>query len=166
MFGHQEVSILCYLIGVFPLIILLVGPVSEFVKILVIFSLIFSLFGIVWVNYLVSYNSLQPLINKINPERDVIWVEITKNRLLTFKIARKGPYGQTKGLSHGHKADVIDKGDFPLRLKNGNPAILTYEMMSHNVNPKEAIGWKQLFKKHKVSTGEEAYNKAMEATNG
>ena len=162
MFGHQEVSILCYLIGIFPLIIILSAPGSEFIKILVIFSLIFTLFGIVWINYLISYNDLGPAINRINPSKEIVWGDISKSNLFSFTIAKKGPYGQTKGLRHGQKADVIDKGDFPLRLKNGNPMILTHEMMSHNVNPKEAIGWKQLFKKHKVSTGEEAYKKAME----
>jgi len=73
---------------------------------------------------------------------------------------KKGVYGQTKGVMHNKKADVVDKGDFPISLINGNRAEMVYDMMSHNVNLDHAVAWKQLFKKHNVGSGEEAYHKS------
>ena len=161
MIGQQSVSAIIYTLGLLPLLIIFAGPAHIIVKLLIIVSLIFSFFAFIWVNYLISYNRLGPLINRIKPEEDVVWIRISKNKLLTFQVAKKGVYGQTKGMIHGQKADVIDKGDFPIRLINGNSAIVVYDLMSHNVNVEHAVAWKQLFKKQKVSTGRDAYLKAI-----
>jgi len=120
----------------------------------------FTLMGICWINYYVSKNRLQPLINRINPETDEVWVRVTKNKLLTFQVVKKGVYGQTKGIMQGKKADVIDRGDYPIRLLNGNSAIFVSDIMSHNLNLDHAVAWKQLMKNNNVTTGKEAYEKA------
>ena len=93
----------------------------------------------VWTNWLISYSGFQPGMNRINPEKEEIWADVSKDHLLTLQIVPKGVYGQTKGIMRGHKADVIDKGDFPIRLKNGNSAILVYDLMSHNINLNHAV---------------------------
>jgi len=160
MIGQQSVSVMLYIIGLVPLIIAISEPMHIIPIILIIVSIIFTLFALAWINYLVSYNRLGPLINRIKPESEVVWVRITKDKLLTFHIAKKGVYGQTKGMTFNKKADVIDKGDFPIRTLSGNNAILTWDKISHNVNAEHTVAWKQLFKKHKVSSGEEAYRKA------
>jgi len=160
MIGQQTVSVMLYVVGMFPLILVFAFPVGMTVTVLIIASVIFTLFSVLWINYLISYNRLQPLINRIRRENYLVWIRITKDKLLTFQVVKKGVYGQTKGIKHGMKADVIDKGDFPVQCLNGNPAIIVYDKSSHNQNLDEAIGWKQLFKKHKITTGISAYRKA------
>lgn len=162
MIGHQELSMLMYVVGTIPFLIVLSWGLPFTVTALIIVGMIIILFAAIWPNYLISYNKLQPLINRIRPEQDVVWIRITKGGMLSFQIAKKGAYGQTKGIMHGQKADVIDKGDYPIRCINGNPGILVHDMMSHNINPKHAVAWKQLFKKNKVRTGRDAYYKAKE----
>lgn len=164
MIGHQEVSMLIYVVGTIPFLIILGWGLPLTVNVLMIVGMLMLLFAAIWPNYLISYNKLQPLINRIRPEQDVIWVRITKSGMLSFQIAKKGAYGQTKGIMHGQKADVINKGDFPIRCINGNSGILVYDMMSHNVNPKHAVAWKELFKNNKVRTGRDAYYKAKKVT--
>ena len=163
MIGNQEASTMMFLIGLFALLFLLFipfdPPVPMLVKLIMVISIMFFAFAHVFLNWLISYNKLQPFINKINPERDKVWLRVTKGKLFTAQIVKNGAYGQTKGLMNEQKADVIDKGDFPLRLMNGNPAILVYDLMSHNANVDHAVGWKQLFKRQKVSSGKEAYQK-------
>jgi len=162
MIGHQEISAGIFIISLVPLAIILGWPVPDIIKILIIASILFSFFAVLWPNYLISYNRLQPLINRIRPEEEVVWVRITKNRMLSFQVAKKGAYGQTKGIVHKHKADVVDKGDFPVRCINGNSAILVYDMMSHNVNAEHAVAWKKIFKKFKIRRGKDAYKKAKD----
>jgi hypothetical protein len=160
MIGQQTVSVMLYIIGLFCLILVFLGRLEFMQMFLIIISIVFTMFGLLWINYLVSYNRLGPLINRISPTNEIVWIRITKDKQLVFQIAKKGVYGQTKGVNFGKKADVIDKGDFPIRCLNGNNAMLTWDKISHNVNPDEAVAWKQLFKQHKVSSGKEAYKKA------
>lgn len=158
MIGQQEVSVSIMLMGILCFVLILMDRLaSDLTKILVIAGMMFCIFAIGWLCYLISYNKLQPLINRIRPETDIVWVRITKGGMLTFQVARKGVYGQTKGIVSKHHADVVDKGDFPIRTINGNSAILVYDMMSHNANPKNAVAWKQIFKRHKIERGKDAY---------
>ena len=160
MIGHQSVSAFIYALGLIPLFIAMAGPTHIFVKIMIIASIIMTLMALAWILYLISYNRLSPLINRIRPEEEIVWVRVTKNNMLTFQVAKKGVYGQTKGIVHRKKADVIDKGDFTINLINGNKAIIVHDMMSHNVNLKNAIAWRKIFDKENVGSGEEAYRKA------
>lgn len=161
MIGNQSLCIGLYIISLMPLIIVLTMPFLDvFIMAMIIASIFISFLSIVTINYIISYNRLGPLINKINRENQLVWIRITKDKLLTFQVVKKGVYGQTKGIIHGKKADVINKGDFPIQLLNGNNAILVYDKMSHNANPDHAIAWKNLFKKNKVTTGRDAYYKS------
>lgn len=162
MIGHQTVSMSIYVVGMMFLIWVIMGPTEEIVKVLVFVGIVFTLMGIIWINYLVSANRLQPLINRIKPETHDVWVRFTKNNLLTFQVVKKGVYGQTKGIMQGKKADVVDRGDFPIRLINGNTGIIINDMMSHNVNLDHAVAWKKIYKNEKVSSSREAYEKAVE----
>ena len=135
-------------------------PVEPIVKVMIVASIMITLLSIGWILYLISYNGLKPLINKINRENEIIWVRVTKDKLLTFQVLPKGVYGQTKGVMHRKKADVINKGDFPIQCINGNNAILVYDKLSSNINLEHAIAWKEIFKKEKVETGRDAYKKS------
>ena len=160
MIGQQSVSAMIYIVGLIPLVIAISGGMHIIPIFLIIISIVLTLFALVWILYLISYNRLGSLINRISPTNEVVWVRITKDKQLVFQVSKKGVYGQTKSVTYGKKSDVIDKGDFPIRLLNGNNAILTYDKLSHNVNADEAVAWKQLYKQHNVQSGEEAYTKA------
>lgn len=159
MTDHQSVAVMIYVLGLMPLILIFAFPISSIIMVLIISGVMFTLISVVWVNYLISVNHLGPLINRINRANEVVWIRVTKDKLLTFQIAKKGVYGQTKSIMHDKKADVMNKGDFPIQCLNGNNAILVYDKMSGNVNMEHAAAWKQLFKKEKVSTGRDAYFK-------
>jgi hypothetical protein len=75
------------------------------------------------------------------------WLRVTKSRQFAPQPVRTGPLGQMKGLVSGHKADIINRGDFPVTLRNGNQAVVKYDLMSHNVNLNEAVGWKLIARK-------------------
>jgi len=160
LIGHQSVSAFIYAVGIIPLMIIIAGPAHMVEKVLAIASIVMTLSAVCWILYLISYNRLSPLINRVRPETEEVWVRVTKSNMLSFQVVKKGVYGQTKGVMQGKKADVIDKGDFTVNLINGNKAILVHDMMSHNINLKHAIGWKRIFKKNKVSSGEDAYQKS------
>jgi len=163
MIGQQSGAIMIYIFGILPLILVFTFNINVIVKILVIASIFLTLMAICWVNYLISYNHLGPLINRINRENDIVWVRVTKGKILTFQVAKKGVYGQTKGVMHGKKADVINKGDYTVQTINGNPAIFINDSSSHNLNLDQALAWKRLFQKEKVSSGKAAYYKARKA---
>jgi len=160
MIGQQSIVAFLYTIGLIPLFIAMFGPTHIFVKMMIICSIIITVIALSWILYLISHNKLSPLINRTRPEDEVVWVRITKNNMLTFQVAKKGVYGQTKGIIHNKKADVIDKGDYTINCINGNKAILIMDMMSHNVNLKNAVAWKKIFKENNVGSGEEAYHKS------
>ena len=157
MIGYQEISAIIWMVGLVMFILCLMTNPPVLIIVLIFGGIIFMFFATLIPNYVISINQLQPLINKIRPENHVIWIRITKNKLLTFQIVKKGVYGQTKGIVHKHKSDVIDKGDFPISTINGNRAILVYDMSSNNVNPEHVVAWKKLFKKYGVTSAKDAY---------
>jgi len=162
MMGYQELSASVWIIGLLLFIFCLMIELPPIAILLIFAGIIFTFFSMMIPNYIISVNQLQPLINKIKPEDQVVWIRITKNKLLTFQVAKKGVYGQTKGIIHNHKADVIDKGDFPISTINGNRAILVYDMSSQNVNVEKTVAWKQLFKRYGTNSAKESYYKSKE----
>jgi hypothetical protein len=160
MIGQQSVTTSIYMIGVFFFVLSFIYPMPIIIQLFIIIGIFLTIFSLIWINYIISYNQLGPLINRIRPDKGIVWVHITKDKLLTFKVAKKGVYGQTQGIMGTKKADVINKGDFPISLICGTKAILTWEKMSHNINPAHAVAWKRLFKKYDVISGEDAYRKA------
>ena len=159
MLGNQSVSVMMYMIGFIMIMIVFFLANNFLVQIFLIFGIIFTLFALIYVNYLISYNHLQVFINRIKPNEQV-WLRFTSDGMFIPQLVKKGPYGQTKGVMYKQKADVIDKGDFPIRLINGNSGLIVYDRISHNINLKHASSWKKLFKKYKISSGMEAYKKA------
>lgn len=159
MLGNQSVSIMVYMIGLSMFLLVFFISTSFFIQILMIFGIIFTLFALLWINYIISYNHLQVFINRIKPNQQV-WLRFTSDGMFIPQLVKKGPYGQTKGVMYKQKADVIDKGDFPIRLINGNSGLIVYDRISHNINLKHAASWKKLFKEYEVSSGIDAYKKA------
>lgn len=161
-FGHQEGAASIMILGFFFTLLPLFANILLIIKIFIIVGFFLILMAFIWINGVISSNGLGVLINRINPDKHEVWVRISKSKHLSFQKVKKDVYGRTKGIMQNKKADVIDKGDFPIRLKNGNPAIIAYDLMSHNVNLNEAVAWKKIFKKYKLRSGKKAYQKAVE----
>jgi len=163
MIGNQELSIMLSVFGIFFIMIAMLMGMPFMYAFILFIGMTLMMSATIWLCYIISYNKLQPLINRIKPEGETVWIRITKSGKLTFQVAKNGPYGQTKGIANHENADVIDKGDFPIRCINGNPAILMWDMTSSNINPKLVVGWKQMVKKFGIRSSREAYVKAKEA---
>jgi len=160
MIGHQSITAFIYTVGLLPLFFIMMWPVPDIVKMMVICSIIFTMAALGWILYLISANSIQPAINKVDPEKQEIWVEFNEKGLFTLKIAEKDAHGRSKGVQAKQKADIIDKGNFTVKFRNGNTGIIVFNKMSKAVDPEEAVAWTKIFKKLGVRSGRDAYEKA------
>jgi len=160
-FGHQETSISIYIIGAAPLILVMLYHEDFLLRFLAFISLFFTLLALCWILFIISRTRVSPLINKASPD-ETVWLRITKDRIFIPQFVRKGPYGQTKGVVFGAKADVLDDGDFPVKTLNGNPALIMYDMMNTAVNLKKSVARKETGNIFNIKTGRDAYKLAKE----
>lgn len=168
---NSEISVIFFIFGLILSIMILKiimdmwvqVPLMEFILIifLLIISLIFYFIAMAWTNYLITKYKLNPFIDRVTNPNYEIWLRFTKDRTFAPQIVMKGPLGQNKGLAHGEKADIINRGDFPITLLNGNRAVIKYDLLSHNVNLDHVVGWQLIKKKHGM-LGYDAYAKAIE----
>jgi predicted membrane protein len=112
----------------------------------IIISLFFTFLAFCFPCYQISKYNLNIFIDKMEDGWEG-WLRHTKSRKFAPQVIKTGPLGQEKGLVNGHKADIINRGDFPITLQNGNHAVIKYDLMSHNINLNEAIGWKLIQRK-------------------
>jgi len=145
----QETSVVFFLIGIIIMAIILTDPgFPMLAKFLIFIALMFFGISMITPNYAISKYNLNMFIDKItNPDFEN-WLRVTKNRTFAPQTVKKGVLGQSKGLVHGAKADIINKGDFTITLQNGNHALITYDTLSHNVNLNHALGWKLIRRKY------------------
>lgn len=151
-----------YIISVIPLIIVIgyfnfYGSILP--AILVFFSIVIGMFSVAWLPMLVSKYQLRPAIDKIK-KNETTWCRVTLDRTILPQFVDKGPYGQTRGVTHKEKADVIDDGEFPCKWLNGNPAIIMYDGLNTSIDLRKSVARKQMKIKFNVRNGIEAYNKA------
>lgn len=158
----QEMSTVFFLMGflMFAIVFLAFG-LPMFILLLLFVALIFFFISMVTPNYAISKYNLNMFIDKItNPDFEN-WLRVTKNRTFAPQTVKKGVLGQSKGLVHGAKADIINRGDFTITLQNGNHALITYDSLSHNINLNHALGWK-LIKRKFGFLGSSAFIKAYD----
>jgi len=122
--------------------------------------LLFSFLPVAWLCYLFSKYTLNVFTDRIHHDYET-WVRIDKGGMITLQIVRKGPLGLSKGVAHGVKAAIINRGDTNYSFPNGNRALLKYDALSHNINLNEAIGWQLVHRKWGM-LGYNAYVKAEE----
>ena len=75
----------------------------------------------------------------------------------------KDSLGYDKGVALGKKIGLIQKEGLKLTLPNGNSVLLTFDVMSHNIDMLEALGWMLYKKKYKV-VGYDAYKVYLNET--
>jgi len=144
----QEISVVFFLMGfmIYMIVVVFFG-LPLFMILLMIVALIFFAISMFTPNYQISKYNLNMFIDKItNPDWDN-WIRITKNRVFAPQTVKKGVLGQSKGLVHGAKADLINRGDFTVTFQNGNHGLVKYDTLSHNVNLNHTLGWKLIRRK-------------------
>jgi hypothetical protein len=159
--GALESSSIIFILGFMVLIFYFMLECTILGMVFITFACIFFVFGFMFLGYMLTKNKCRPFLDKIESD-EIIWHRYTRDGVYNPQIVPKGAYGITKGLMYRTKADIINKGDFPVRCVNGNQGIIVYDMRSTNVNLKHAAAWSKIFKKHKVRSGKEAYLKAVE----
>jgi len=159
----QETSVVFFLIGIIIMAIILTDPgFPMLAKFLMFIALMFFGISMITPNYAISKYNLNMFIDKItNPDFEN-WLRVTKNRTFAPQTVKKGVLGQSKGLVHGAKADIINRGDFTITLQNGNHALVKYDALSHNINFNHTLGWKLIRRKFGV-LGSTAFIKAYES---
>jgi len=157
--GHPEISIVIWIVSVTPLAIILFMEPPLMVTILIFLSIFIGVFAITWLPYYVSKFHLRPAIDKCKSD-ETTWLRITKDRIILPQFVDKGPYGQTKGVTNGEKADVIDDGSFPCNWQNGSRVKIMYDLMNTNADLNKSVARNIMKKKFKVRSGVEAYKLA------
>ena len=158
-FGNQEGSILLWFMSIVPLVIVLLMNPPLVITVCIFASIVFGLFAISWLPYLITKYHLRPGIDKCG-SNETTWLRITKDRMIMPQFDDKGPYGQTKGITYGEKADVIDDGAFPIRWVNGNPGILMYDLMNTSVDLNKSVARKKMKEEYGIRSGIDGYQKA------
>ena len=125
-------------------------------------SMFFSLLGIIWVNYLISKYNVNMNIDRLHHNWQGVY-RVDKNGMIHQTIMEKDSLGYIRGVALGKKAGLIQKEGLKLTLPNGNNVLLTFDVMSHNIDMLEALGWQLYKKKHKV-VGYDAYKIAPKET--
>jgi hypothetical protein len=125
-----------------------------------VFAVMFFAIAIVWINYLVSKNNLNLLIDKITNPDYIGWIRFTRSKGLRLHIVEKKALGYTEGTANRVKAGIINNGDYTVTTANGNQAIIKLDMLNHNVNLEQCAGW-QLQSRHYGVIGFKAWERAV-----
>lgn len=138
-----------------------IGSLLIFLLFITIIMKVFDFIAMAFPNYKISKENLNWWIDKINNPDYMGWIRATRNKVIRTQIVKCGALGQTKGLAYGHKADVINTGDYTVTNSIGNKAIIKNDLLSTNVNLDEAMGL-NLIQKHHGLIGFTAYEQAEE----
>lgn len=108
-----------------------------FMTFMLIISMFLFLFGDILLGYLITKNDLKPQIDPTPYGKEpCVFVDNT-SKLHIFNTT-KGPEGQRKFVFNKHEATIINKGNYQVRLKNGNSAFIGHESCDENLNFAEA----------------------------
>ena len=157
--GNPEISILCWFIGMFLLLLMVFLGMPTVYAIFTIMAIIFTLFGAAWCPYLICRYNLRPAIDRCKPG-ETTWLRVTKDHIIAPQFVDKGSYGQTKGVTFKDKADVLDDGEFGIRWLNGNPGIIMYDLMNTNVDLNKSVARKKMKQEYGIRSGVEGYQQA------
>jgi len=171
---NSEISVIIWIIGFLMNVVVLkvifdvLSPamgnpgISNAFMIILMMTFMGCIFGFAAMalpNYLISKYNLNILVDRIRNPDFIGWIRFTRNKRLCFQVVKNGPLGQTMGVANGEKADIINNGGYTITTPSGNQAILKNDLLSHNINLEQAVGW-QLIHKHFGLVGFRAWEKA------
>jgi len=168
-FTSQEIAAVFWCIGLFIIVVTLYMSYRSQYNFFVVemgmvlflgIGLFFMFLGFAFPCYQISKWDCNIFMDKLEQGWEG-WLRFTKSRRFAPQCVRTGPLGQEKGLVAGHKADIINRGDFPITLRNGNHAVIKYDLMSHNINLVESLGWALMTRKYGL-LGANAYRRCLQ----
>ena len=125
-------------------------------------SIIFSLIGVIWLSWPISKYNLNMNMDRLHHDWQGV-IRVDKNGMMHQTLMEKDSLGYDKGVALGKKIGLIQKEGLKLTLPNGNSVLLTFDVMSHNIDMLEALGWMLYKKKYKV-VGYDAYKVYLNET--
>lgn len=164
-FGHLEKGGFLFIIGMFPIMLLLyINSIAVFrqgemipfwYSLLMIVSMFLQFMGFVWVALHVRSTRANVVMDETLPEEVKVF-RVTRDGIILNQFAPKGLYGTIETIVYGEDADFNDMGEFPLRTLDGSPAVLVFDMINTAIDVRRSVGRKYM-KKH-VNDGVEGYN--------
>ena len=159
--GAPEVSICCWFVGMFLMLLMIFMGMPWFYILFTVFSIVFTLVGAAWCPWLICKYKLRPAIDRCRPG-ETTWLRITKDHIIAPQFVDKSSYGNTKGVTFKDKADVLDDGEFVVRWLNGNYGLLMFDLMNTNVDLYKSVARKLMKEKYGIRSGIEGYQKAKQ----
>lgn len=163
-FGNLEKGVFIYVSNMMPFFMLIyINKIAVFAageqipfwySIMIVMGCFIQFMGLIWIVSKARGTRSYVFMDDANPE-EVVVLRFTKDGILVPLFAPKGTYGKAETLCYGENADFMDDGEFPLRTINGNPVIVTYDLLNTALDFKRSIARKYM-KKH-VENGPEGY---------
>jgi len=158
-YGHLEKGFSLWILSIIPLFMIMLMGMPFIYKLAVVLTTFLSFFAQLWPIHQIRKNRLTPLLDEAYPD-ETVWLRFTKDHIFIPQFVKKSTFGVTKGLIYGEKADVLDDGDFPVKTLNGNPAVITYDMMNTTIDLKKSLARRFMKKRYGIDGGVDGYNLA------
>ena len=163
-FGNLEKGVFLFIVGMFPFWILVyINNIAHFregemipfwYSLMIIIGVFMMFMGIVWIVLKVRGTRAYIMMDEIAPDEIVI-LRVTQDGILVPTVAPKGMYGKAETVFYGNDADIMDDGEFRLRLINGCPVIISYDLLNMAIDLRRSLARKYM-RKH-VENGPEGY---------
>ena len=163
-FGNLEKGLFIYVIGMMPFAILIwINKIAFFKEgeqipfwysIMMIMAVFIQFMGVVWIVAKVRGNRVYVFMDEIAPD-EIVLIRVTKDGIVVPTVAPKGTYGKAETLCYGDDADFMDDGAFRLRLINGVPVIIVYDLLNTAIDLRRSMA-RKIMSKH-VENGPEGY---------
>lgn len=128
--------------------------------VILLVSIIFFIIGDLFLGFKIVRYDLKPQLDPTPPGQETcILFDLTKN----FRIINtfKKPHGKREFRYNNQDASVINKGNYQVRLPNGNGAFIAHESYDENIDLFEAKYAEKLKKKTGTSNLKEIYAMAV-----
>lgn len=163
-FDNLEKGLFLYVLGMMPFIILIyINKIAAFKEgeqipfwysLMMIMGLFIMFMGVVWIIAKVRGTRSYVMMDEIAPDEIVI-IRVTNDGVIVPTVAPKGTYGKAETICYGDNADFMDDGEFRLRLINGCPAIICYDLLNTAIDLRRSLARKKM--KQYVENGPDAY---------
>lgn len=110
---------------------------------LLLFAIGLIIMGDMIIGYQIKHNHLDVLMDPNRPDQETcILCDFSGH--IDFIRTIKGPLGKREFIKYKKEASIINNGDYPIRLINGNHGFIGHENYDQNVNLNKAEALDQL----------------------
>jgi len=121
-------------------------------------AMILSVISDMLIGYVIVKNDLKPQMDTTPTGKEAMGL-ITLTHRFRIINTTKGPEGKREFRFNKQNASVINKGDYQLRLKNGNSFFLAHESYDENINLADAKYAEKLEKDFKTTDLKEIHSR-------